>query len=92
MLRAKKPRQLCRTKCKNLPRRDKDLPLGHTMQHVRTRATANSKGTCRIFSKYHLYFYSEEITRFTGEPCTTEPPLAGPWLITLPAAIVLLLC
>ena len=73
------------------PRHDEDLLLGH-IQRVRTGTTANWKGQCRVYSKYHLYFYSEEITRFTGEPCTTEPPLAGSWLITLPAAIVLLLC
>jgi hypothetical protein len=34
----------------------------------------------------------EEITKFTGEPCATEFPLAGSWLITLPAATVLLVC
>src|SRR6202023_3446098 len=38
------------------------------------------------------YFCPEEITRFTGEPCATELPLAGSWLITLPVATVLLLC
>jgi hypothetical protein len=38
------------------------------------------------------YFCPEEITRFTGEPCATELPLTGSWLITLPVATVLLLC
>ena len=37
-------------------------------------------------------FYSEEITRFTEEPSAAEPPLDGSWLITLPAATVLLIC
>ena len=37
-------------------------------------------------------FYPEEITKFTGEPCATELPLAGSWLITLPETTVLLLC
>ena len=34
----------------------------------------------------------EEITRLIGELCATEPPLAGSWLITLPAATELLVC
>jgi hypothetical protein len=37
-------------------------------------------------------FYPEEITKFTGEPCVMELPLAGSWLITLPVTTVLLLC
>ena len=45
-----------------------------------------------VYFKNHLYFYSEEITKFTGEPCTTEAPLAGSWLITLPVATVLPVC
>ena len=37
-------------------------------------------------------FYPEEITRFTGEPCDTELPLAGSWLITWLITTVVLLC
>ena len=40
----------------------------------------------------HYSPVDEEITKLTGELWAAEPPLTGSWLITLPAATVLLVC